>query len=548
MSKKSRARAAQSATKAAKGLKGALADEVAKPDLVGVRQAWPAQTMVAGLTPDRLDAILRQANQGDLDAFLTLAEEMEERDPHYGSVLQTRKLAVTGLERKLTWAEGAEDDPRAEEILQACQKLVAAPAFEDLLHHLLDAIAKGYAAPEIVWDTTGARWTPVRYEWRDPRWFQFDRETGRELRLRETGEINGVELPPYKFAVHLATRKSGLPARGGLARLVAFSFVCKLYGVKDWMAYAEIFGIPLRLGKYDGSASPADVDVLKRAVFGLGSDAAAVIPASMTIEFPDLGAATGGAELFAMLVAFFDNQVSKAVLGQTGTTDMQKGGGFAQSKVLNEVRGDLTKADARGLGATATQAVLAPFVAFNWGPDAPVPNCELVVEEPEDMAALSGALKDLVPLGLKVKQTEIRRKLKLSEPDEDDELLTAPAAPPPQAAAPAPPPVDPGAEPEQPPASATARLAFARDQVRALEREAQADIEGAIALELDGWSRSFGPEVDAVMKVITEAGSFEEISAGLQALASDLSAKPAARSLATAMFAAAAQARGDEAP
>ena len=41
-------------------------------------------------------AYLAQANQGRL--YLTLAEEMEERDLHYRSVLQTRKLAVAALD------------------------------------------------------------------------------------------------------------------------------------------------------------------------------------------------------------------------------------------------------------------------------------------------------------------------------------------------------------------------------------------------------------------------------------------------------------------
>lgn len=74
--------------------------EVARPDVVGVRQVWDARSAVVGLTPDRLDYVLRQANQGDLASLLTLAMEMEERDPHYAAVLQTRKLAVVGLESR----------------------------------------------------------------------------------------------------------------------------------------------------------------------------------------------------------------------------------------------------------------------------------------------------------------------------------------------------------------------------------------------------------------------------------------------------------------
>lgn len=529
--------------------KKALQEEVARPGLTGVRQAWSPETAVAGLTPDRLAAMLRQADQGDMDAFLTLAEEMEERDPHYGAVLQTRKLAVIGLDRKLTWSKKDEGHAQADAILEACEDLISEPAFEDLLLHQLDALAKGYAVSEIAWETAGV-WRPKAYLERDPRWFRWDKETGREVRLKDPAAPDGLPLQPAKFVVHRATRKSGLPARAGLARLVAFSFVCKLYALKDWMAYAEIFGIPLRLGRYDGSASSDDVEVLKRAVFGLGSDAAAVIPKSMEIEFPELGAATGGAELFANLIHFLDNQVSKAVLGQSGTTDMQSGGGYAQAAVLDEVRGDLTKADGRSLAATATLGVLAPFVAFNFGPGAPTPALELVVDEPEDMEALSTALERLVPLGLRVGQSEIRKKLKLSEPAEADEVLTPPASS--QATAPpASPP--PGANGQPAPAAndevddgdpPPARRALARTgglaDARARREAIDADLDELTLHSLEGWERTFGVEAEAVVNVIRNAGSFSEATALLDALARDLSAPAAARSLARAMFQAAA--------
>lgn len=533
--------------------KKALQQEVARPGLTGVRQAWSAETATAGLTPDRLAAMLRQADQGDMDAFLTLAEEMEERDPHYGAVLQTRKLAVIGLDRKLTWSKKDEGHGQADAILEACEDLISEPAFEDLLFHQLDALAKGYAVSEIAWNLSSV-WRPASYLERDPRWFKWDRETGRELRLKEPAEPDGAQLQPAKFVVHRATRKSGLPARAGLARLVAFSFVCKLYAQKDWMAYAEIFGIPLRLGRYDGSAQPDDVEVLKRAVFGLGSDAAAVIPKSMDIEFPDLGAATGGAELFLTLTKFLDNQVSKAVLGQSGTTDMQSGGGYAQAAVLDEVRGDLTKADGKSLAATITRDVLAPFVAFNFGATAPVPALELVVDEPEDMEALSTALERLVPLGLRVDQSEIRKKLKLSEPAEAAEVLTPPgSAAKPAATQPAqePPPAEtPPATPEAvddpPPADrrALARaggLADARSRREAID----ADLDDLTLASLDGWERTFGAEAQAVVSVIREAGGFDQALTKLDELAKDLAAPAAARSLARAMFLAAAT--GEEA-
>lgn len=51
-----------------------------------------------GLTPVKLAEILREADAGDVLRQMELFEEMEEKDPHLFSQLQTRKNAVTGLD------------------------------------------------------------------------------------------------------------------------------------------------------------------------------------------------------------------------------------------------------------------------------------------------------------------------------------------------------------------------------------------------------------------------------------------------------------------
>ena len=49
-----------------------------------------------GLTPRRLARIFREADEGNVRAQMELFEEMEEKDTHLFSQMQTRKLAVTG--------------------------------------------------------------------------------------------------------------------------------------------------------------------------------------------------------------------------------------------------------------------------------------------------------------------------------------------------------------------------------------------------------------------------------------------------------------------
>ncbi len=83
-----------------------LRREFAAPQVAGVRQVW-THSIASGLTPARLAQIMQSAAQGSHNDYLTLAEEIEERDHHYRSVLGTRKLAISGLD---VTVEAASDD------------------------------------------------------------------------------------------------------------------------------------------------------------------------------------------------------------------------------------------------------------------------------------------------------------------------------------------------------------------------------------------------------------------------------------------------------
>ena len=60
---------------------------------------------------------------------------------------------------------------------------------------------------------------------------------------------------------------------------------------------------------------------------------------------------TSSTDLYERLARYCDEQISKAVLGQTLTSD-SGGGSYAQSKTHNEVRHDLTVADCKALAST----------------------------------------------------------------------------------------------------------------------------------------------------------------------------------------------------
>lgn len=71
-----------------------LNQQFATPSLVGLRNPWRNVNVAAQLTPGRLRHLLHAANQqGDMQEFAEITEEIEERDAHYRSVLSQRNLA-----------------------------------------------------------------------------------------------------------------------------------------------------------------------------------------------------------------------------------------------------------------------------------------------------------------------------------------------------------------------------------------------------------------------------------------------------------------------
>jgi phage gp29-like protein len=378
-----------------------------------------------GMTPERMADILERSCVGDADDFLTLCEEMEERDGHYRSIMMTRKLAVAGLPRTV---EAASDSALDVEIADGVRNLAVAPGFTGMLMNGLDGLGKGYGVTRQDWDRSEVPWKPV-YCWQDQRWFFYDRRTLRELRRRSIQDPAwGVPLEPYRWIVHQPQTKSGLPIRAGLARVCALLFLFKQYTLKNWVAVAEVLGLPMRLGVYGANTTPEDKAVLRRAVASIGTDLAAIVPQSVEIKFIEAKNSTGSTDLQKVLIDALDSQMSKAVLGQDMTTHSKSLGlGSQQANVGNDVREDLQMFDAEELTATVNGQMVIPWVNINYGPQKAYPRVVIRVPKPEDLKALSGVLKDLVPLGLEVEQSVIRDKWGLPEPKPGAKLLSAPA-------------------------------------------------------------------------------------------------------------------------
>lgn len=400
----------------------AIADPV--PNTFG-RNVFAMQSASRGLTPERLAAILLETDEtGDGRAYLTLCEEMEQLDPHYRSVLGTRKMAITGLPVTVI---SATDDAADTKMADFVTSITAKPEFDELIEDLTDALGKGYSVCEIMWDRSGAQWMPSEYKWRDPRFFRFDANVGQELLLiDEVDPSKTYPLEAHKFLVHRPKLKSGLPLKGGLARCQAAIFMWKSFSLRDWASFGERFGMPLRLGKYPAGTTEADIGRLFQAVGQMGMDSAAVISDTMSVEFADMSAGSGGETLFLARCEWLDKQCSKLVLGQTLTSD--DGSSYSQAKVHDQVRGDILASDVKQLNRTLNRQLVKPLIDLNFGPQLTYPRLELQPVEREDLDALAKRTQIAVNCGARIEQSYLADKLGYPVPAPGADILHATAS------------------------------------------------------------------------------------------------------------------------
>ena len=392
--------------------------------VTSIRDRW-SQYPSQGLTPVKLAGIFREADQGDVYRQAELFEEMEEKDPHLFSQLQTRKNAVLGLDYDLIpWSESAEDRRIRDFVSDILFNL---DSFEEALLDLMDALGKGYALSEILWEVQGGRAVISRFAWIHAKKAIFY-EPGSDMWAKsleiprivtEAEPIRGEIMPPFKLVYHRYKARSGYDTRAGLLRVCAWMYLFKNYALKDWVSFAEVFGMPLRLGKYDPGADQATKDALIEAVRSLGSDAAGIISKSTEIEFIETAKNTGRENIYQALADFCDKQMSKAILGQTATTEGTPGR-LGSEDAQDKVRHDLLKSDAEALAKTIRHQVIRPLVGWNFGWDKPLPWFKFFHEEPEDLKELMEVYKGAVSIGFQPSVEHISERFKIPLPKQGE--------------------------------------------------------------------------------------------------------------------------------
>lgn len=249
-------------------------------------------------------------------------------DGHLDAVMEKRIIAITN--KKVLFQqkdnEGVVNDSIQEFILET-------PWFNRLLSYAMEAVAYGHSLIELV---------------------------------PEKGAISRVDLinranviPERGFVMFdVSNESSGIPYRNdpaysryllevggakdyGKLMIAAQYVIYKRGGFGDWAQFAELFGMPFRVGKYN-PYDDATRRKLNEALEQAGGAGWIVIPEGSSLEFKDNNGA-GKSEVYKDLVDVCNSEISKIFLGQTMTTD--NGSSRSQSEVHKEVEEEVNLSD-----------------------------------------------------------------------------------------------------------------------------------------------------------------------------------------------------------
>ena len=444
------------------------------------------------------DPVLRTEAAG---RGLKLYDEID-RDPHAGSVLQTRALAVVGKEWSVAPAKSARRAGRpaatsqekfvadfVSEVLEECN-------FDQARQELLQAVLYGFYAAEVLWKIRSDGRVGIRkIVAKHPRRFVFTPERAPRL-LTPQNMTDGEELPDRKFVV-FTFGDSDNPYGRGMGRRLWWPVWFKKNGIKFWMIFLDKFGMPTTVGKYPPGTLEDEQDKLLEAIDAIQTDTGIKVPDTMSIEF--LEAARAGTVTHEALCEYMDRQISKAVLGQTASTEGTPGK-LGNEDAQDEVRQDIVEADADLLDAVLNETLVRWIVDYNFPGVTDYPKLVTHAAPKPDLKERVEIDKTLASdVGLPVGRQYFYETYGIPEPAEGEELVKpAPKMP----AAPL------GKDDKGKGAKFTEGTRFTPDQ-EALERfiaraaTAPAEIEKKIIASVEG-AQSYGEAMTGLLELYPE--------------------------------------------
>jgi len=331
--------------------------------------------------------------------------------------MQNRKLRVLNKQDYDFSPGQAKGKDISSDAAQLCDDLVKdleAINLRNVFSTMLDAPFFGLTVLELIWEPRNGRLRLVDIVAKPRKWFGFD-DKNQPIFCGNT-LADDRPLPAGKFVLvrHFPTYENpyGLRLLSRCLWPVAF----KRGGIEFLTRFCEKFGMPWVLAKAPRNAQRAERMTMASDLAAMVQDAVAVLPGGAEVEIASASGKAG--DLHESYLRRWDKAISKVLMGQTLTAEMDGSGSRAASETHYSVGEDMAEAD-QFLIASAMNEIALIYRNINRPAEVIAP--VFAYNEPEDYGAQADLDKKLHSVGVRFNKSHFSRRYGLAEDEFDIE-------------------------------------------------------------------------------------------------------------------------------
>lgn len=386
------------------------------------------------LTPDFIARAIREADSGNIGLLQESYMKMIAQDPHLRGEVNKLGMALSDYPLRVSPAKSR--SPQAVEAAEMVERVLSNPAFKT--RQTIRSMAKAHF--------TGVRLYENNYriesgedgitllEGMDlipPPRYKMERRQNEadygKLRILDREDAEGTPLGSYpegSITKISDAERDGFWDLSGVGRTCLFWFCAKHFNAKWWNEFNETYGEPIRVGYYDAWADDQDRTEMRHFLKQLGRAAWAILPSTNEFEFimPDMGQV----KTYEDVIQVADQQMSKAIVGQIGSSGRSENGSYGEGVMLDSIRYEIVKAI-----SGMTEEALHPTIHFlcktNIDPDFPimeVPRVYIVVPNPEEKSKKADLFGKALEMGMEVPKQHAYDELGIPMPSDGEDTLS----------------------------------------------------------------------------------------------------------------------------
>jgi len=315
----------------------------------------------SGLSPARIASIHTEVDTvGRMVAKADLDQQVLRRDSHLEAVDAGLRSAITA--KKLLW-KPANPSELATRLCALAEAMVDdIDGFDSSCYRLLGAIGSGYASEEAVFEDktlhpeegleVPGTWPQVT-GFIHNRCYRFDPIEDRPLLQQSGGRWVDPHDPPYKILWHEGVGDGPVRQRGHQYRTVWMHMI-KHDGIARLAQCLDFYGIPHPYAEMDPDQFQNEElkNETLRAMRDYGSGTPYVKNKDIPWGFTETPAGLDARGMHAALIGLCNTEMSKAVQGETLTTEMGGVGSYNASETHEAVKADRVGINERALAST----------------------------------------------------------------------------------------------------------------------------------------------------------------------------------------------------